>query len=107
MNTTFSTRFPALLGAGAMALTALGVAAPALAQYRQELRHDPARCAAGAGPSVMVTVNGIKPGGGTLRVQSYRATNADWLESGRWLTRIEQPARAGTMRVCMPLLPAL
>ena len=26
----------------------------------------------------------------------------DWLETGRWLNRIELPARAGTMSVCMP-----
>ena len=101
MTITFSRKLSAGIAAGAVALAGLATAAPALAQYNQELRHDPARCA--SGPSVWVTINGIKPGGGTMRVQSYRATSADWLQSGRWLTRIEQPARAGTMRVCMPL----
>ena len=101
MSLLQSTKRPALLAAGAMALAALGSATPASAQYAQELRHDPSRCSSGS--AVWVTIDGIKPGGGTLRVQSYRATKGDWLESGRWLNRIELPARAGSMRVCMPL----
>jgi uncharacterized protein (DUF2141 family) len=27
---------------------------------------------------------------------------SDWLERGKWLNRIEVPARAGTMTICMP-----
>lgn len=90
-------------GVAALALVALGGATAAQAQYRQNLSHDASRCASSAGPAVWVTINGIKSGGGVLRVQSYRSTSGEWLEKGRWLTRIEQPARAGTMRVCMPL----
>ena len=86
------------LGVG---LVALAVAAPALAQYNQYLRHDAAKCR-GDGPAVRITVSGVKASRGTLRVQLYRATRADWLETGRWLNRIELPARAGTMSVCMP-----
>ena len=86
------------LGAG---LAALAAAAPAQAQYNQHLRHDPAQCR-GEGPAVRITVTGVKASRGTLRVQLYRATRADWLETGRWLNRIELPARAGTMSVCMP-----
>ena len=82
-------------------LAALVMAAPAQAQYRQHLRHDASKCQ-GNGPAVRVTVSGVKSGGGTLRVQLYRATKADWLETGRWLNRIELPARQGTMTVCMP-----
>jgi uncharacterized protein (DUF2141 family) len=87
-----------LTGIGAMALA---VAAPAQAQYKHHLTHDPARCN-GNGPAVRITVSGVKSSSGTLRVQLYRATRADWLEKGRWLNRIELPARAGTMSVCMP-----
>ncbi len=86
------------LGAG---LAALAVAAPAQAQYANYLSHDPAKCR-GGGPAVRVTVSGVEVGRGTVRVQLYRATKADWLETGRWLNRIEVPARAGTMSVCMP-----
>ena len=82
-------------------LAALAVAAPAQAQYNQHLRHDDAKCR-GDGPAVRITVSGVKASRGTLRVQLYRATRADWLETGRWLNRIELPARAGTMSVCMP-----
>jgi len=96
---------PARLRLAATALT-LGVAlaalaVPAQAQYANYLTHDPARCR-GNGPAVRVTVSGVKVSRGTLRVQLYRATKADWLETGRWLNRIEVPARAGTMSVCMP-----
>ena len=87
----------ALAGAGFGAL-----ATPALAQYRQHITNDPARCR-GGGPAVNVTVTGIRSSAGKLRVQLYRATRADWLEKGRWLNRIELPARAGSMTVCMPV----
>jgi uncharacterized protein (DUF2141 family) len=86
------------LGAG---LAALAVAAPAQAQYNQYLRHDAGKCR-GDGPAIRITVSDVKASRGTLRVQLYRATPADWLETGRWLNRIELPARAGTMSVCMP-----
>lgn len=84
----------------------LGVASPALAQYKQELRNDMRRCQAGEGPAVMVTVDGVKSSSGKLRVQSYRANSADWLQKGRWLSRIEVPARAGTMTFCVPVSTA-
>jgi uncharacterized protein (DUF2141 family) len=91
--------------ASALALGVVGLAAatPALAQYKQEIRNDMRRCSAGEGPAVMVTVDGVKSGSGKLRVQAYRATSADWLQKGRWLSRIEVPARAGTMTFCMPV----
>jgi uncharacterized protein (DUF2141 family) len=101
MNKPTSLRLAAsalTLGAG---LAALAVAAPAHAQYNQYLRHDAAKCN-GDGSAVRITVSGVKSSRGTVRVQLYRATRADWLETGRWLNRIELPARAGTMSVCMP-----
>lgn len=99
MNKPARLRFaaPTLALAGA----ALAVATPAQAQYRQHLRHDAAKCS-GDGPAIRITVSGVKSSAGTLRVQLYRATRAEWLETGRWLNRIELPARAGTMSVCMP-----
>ena len=99
LPTSFRHAVRALAFAGA----GLGVlASPALAQYRQHITNDPARCRAG-GAAVNVTVTGIRSSAGTLRVQLYRATKADWLEKGRWLNRIEVPARAGSMTVCMPV----
>ena len=50
-----------------------------------------------------VTITGIKESSGTIRVQSYRGTKEDWLEKGRWINRMEAPARAGTMTFCMPV----
>lgn len=90
----------ALIGLGAALSLALP-AASAQAQYRQTIGNDLARCN-GAGPAVKVTVSGIKSSSGKMRVQLYRGTKADWLVSGRWLYRIEAPARAGTMTFCLP-----
>lgn len=91
--------------ARAFALAGLGLAvlaAPAQAQYREAITNDPALCR-GDGPAVNVTVTGIKSSAGRVRVQLYRATKADWLEKGRWIHRIEAPARQGSMTFCMPV----
>ena len=91
-------RFLRLLAIPALAL---GLSVPAQAQYRNEMTHSLAPCQ-GSGPAVYIQVTGISSSQGTLRVQLYRGTREDWLESGRWLNRIELPARQGTMQVCMP-----
>ena len=78
----------------------LAVSGPAHASG-QVLSNDLSKCK--SGPSTLVQITGIKSGGGKLRIQSYRATSADWLGKGRWLTRTEIPARAGTVTVCVPL----
>lgn len=93
--------------AGTLALaaagTALAIPAQAQAPLRQKIGNDMSKCASGQGPAVLVTVNGISASSGIVRVQSYRGTKQDWLEKGRWLDRIEVPARAGSMRFCVPL----
>jgi uncharacterized protein (DUF2141 family) len=91
--------------AAAVALGTLGlaVAVPASAQYKQELHNDMRRCAPRSGPAVALTVDGVKSSTGNLRVQAYRGTSSDWLQKGRWLSRIEVPARAGSMTFCVPV----
>ncbi|MBT2135375.1 DUF2141 domain-containing protein [Croceibacterium sp. LX-88] len=89
-------------GLNGLALAGLLVAAPLQAQYKQKIGNDMSRCR-GAGPAVSVRVTGIKSGEGTVRAQIYRATKQDWLESGRWLYRIELPAKAGSMTFCLPV----
>jgi uncharacterized protein (DUF2141 family) len=105
MITTRLARIARPFASAAIALGALvfATSAPAIAQYRQPIGNDMSRCETGGGPAVMVTVDGIKSSSGRVRVQSYRATAADWLAKGRWINRIEAPARAGTMRFCMPV----
>jgi uncharacterized protein (DUF2141 family) len=78
----------------------LAVSGPAQASG-QVLSNDLSKCK--SGPSTLVQISGIKSGGGKLRIQSYRATSADWLAKGRWVTRTEVAARAGSMTVCVPL----
>jgi len=103
-----SSRMPACASRSMAAIFALGalgliVATPASAQYKQELRNDMRRCTAGSDPAVAITVDGVKSSSGSIRVQAYRATPGEWLQKGRWLSRIEMPARAGTMTFCMPV----
>lgn len=86
------------------AVAGLAAPAPAMAEaYRNEIRNEPARCQSDKGPAMMVTVDGIKSSSGKLRVQSYRATSGEWLVKGKWLSRIEVPAKAGTMTFCVPV----
>lgn len=86
------------------AMAGLVAPAPASAQYRNEIRNELSRCNGGEkGSAVLVTVDGIKSSAGKLRLQSYRATSDEWLAKGKWLSRIEIPARAGTATFCVPL----
>jgi uncharacterized protein (DUF2141 family) len=87
---------------GLAAAIAAAATAPAAAQ-QVEIANDLSLCSAGAGPALLVTVSGIKASKGKIRVQSYRATRAEWLERGKWINRIEVPAKAGTMTFCMPV----
>jgi uncharacterized protein (DUF2141 family) len=81
---------------------AIGLTAPAAAQYRNKLSNEPANCRAGSGPAVNVRISGITPSHGILRVQLYRGAG-DWLQKGRWLSRIEIPAQGSSATVCMPV----
>lgn len=86
-----------------------GLVVPALAtaqssgQYHNEIRNDMSRCSSDRGPAMMVTVDGVKSSSGKVRVQAYRATAGEWLVRGKWLSRMEVPARTGTMTFCVPL----
>ncbi|MEO1731324.1 MAG: DUF2141 domain-containing protein [Pseudomonadota bacterium] len=80
-----------------------GSAGAAHAQYREEISNDMRSCAPGSGPAVRVTIRGVKSSTGKVRLQSYRATKEDWLAKGKWINRIEVPARKGSMTFCVPL----
>lgn len=95
----YNTFFKFLLTAS----VAVGLSVPAGAQsYGRELTHSNAPCQ-GSGPAVRIQITDIKNSTGNIRVNLYRGTRADWLESGRWLNRIEIPARQGSMQICMPV----
>ena len=85
----------------AFALAALILPSGA-AHAGQIIRNDHGRCQAG-NTAVLATVYGIKDLQGNIRVQSYRATNSEWLQKGHWLSRIDVPATAGVMRFCIPV----
>ncbi len=82
------------------AVSVLAFAATAQAEGRV-ISNDLSKCR--SGPSTLVQISGVKASSGKIRVQSYRGTSADWLAKGRWLARVEVPARAGSMTVCVPL----
>lgn len=87
-----------------LAMAGGALSAPAMADpYHKEIRNEMGRCQADRGPAILVTVDGIKASSGTMRIQSYRATPDDWLVKGKWLSRIEVPARAGSMAFCVPV----
>lgn len=85
-----------------VALSGVALSVPAHAQFQQEIGNDMSKCR-GSGPAVRINVTGVKSAQGNMRVQLYRGTKADWLESGRWIHRIEVPARQGNMTFCMPV----
>ncbi len=99
----------AISGAGLLALGAAAPTAPVAAQasstsdYRNIISNNMRSCAPGAGPAVRVTISGIKSSTGKIRAQIYNGNSRDWLERGRWLNRIEIPARRGRMTLCMPV----
>ena len=96
-----SHRLPAaVIMTGALVLTA---ASPSAAFQQSEIRNDLARCNSVAGPALLVTVTGLKASSGRIRVQTYRATKGEWMEKGKWLSRIEVAAKAGSMSFCLPV----
>ena len=90
----------AFVAAGGIAFAA---SVPVASAQRQEISNDMRKCAPGAGPAARVTVNGVRTSQGKIRVQSYLGTGSEWLEKGKWINRIEAPAREGTMVFCVPL----
>jgi len=85
---------------------ALLVLAAALAPTGAQaaLGPDAASCRGGAGPALLVTVNGFKARTGNLRVNVYGPDPALFLERGRYVRQINLPVtRSGAMPVCVRL----
>lgn len=89
----------------ALGVTGLVAAAvvPASAAQQREISNDLDACRSGSGPALLVSVTGVKASSGKVRAQTYRATREEWLEKGKWITRIETAAKAGTMTFCLPV----
>lgn len=89
----------------ALALS-LAVAAPVVAQdSTPEIFGEPAACAPGAGgTAVIVRVDGFRDRTGNVRIAIYRATDEEFLASGKYVTRIDEPlTKEGSMTVCAPV----
>lgn len=92
-----------LLLAIAATLIATGsFAAPAV--FAAPVGPDAARCNTGApGEALLVHVTGLKSGRGTVRVQLYGGNPAEFLAKGKKMRRIDVPAVASAMDVCVAL----
>jgi uncharacterized protein (DUF2141 family) len=87
-----------------LALAGLALAAASTAAFAgAEISNNLSRCNSGDGPAVLVTVNGLKAATGKIRVQSYKATPATWLNKGAWINRIESRTTATSMSFCVPV----
>lgn len=78
---------------------------PALALLATALFGLPDACVpGGASPAALVTVEGFKDRSGQLRIAIYRATEAEFLASGKYVQRLDTPLTAtGPMTVCAPV----
>lgn len=93
------------VAATGLALAGLA-AAPLAAQpfaYARSGANDLGQCAAGKGPAVRIVVSGLKSSAGNLFVRAYPANSRDWLESKRYVMRVDAKPQAGSMTVCVPL----
>lgn len=87
-------------------LAGAGIGAPLAAQayaYARSAPNDMSQCAPGKGPAVRIAVSGLKSSSGNLFVRAYPARSSDWLESKRYVMRVDASPRAGSMTVCVPL----
>ena len=93
------------MAAGGLALAGL-VAAPLAAQnyaYARSGANDLGQCAAGKGPAVRVTISGLESSEGNLFVRAYPANSRDWLQSKRYVIRVDARPQKGSVTVCVPL----
>ena len=90
-------KLPLFMSIAAVVLVASGASAGTVSI------NDMARCSTGSGPAVLVNVRGVKEASGRIRVQSYPATSGAWLTKGKWISRIESRASAGSMSFCVPV----
>jgi len=91
------------LGMGIVAGALMATPVATQAQYEQRISNNLSNCSAGKGPAIRVTITDIKSSTGNVRLHSYYAKKSDWLKKGRWLKRIDIPAKAGTMTFCIPV----
>ena len=93
--------------AGKLVVLAAAMALPGTAMAAHDvIANDMSKCAAGAaGPAVHVQVKGFKANSGKIRVQTYPGVDGEWLEKGRWLSRIETPVspKNDSMSFCLPV----
>ncbi|MEH6756425.1 MAG: DUF2141 domain-containing protein [Parasphingorhabdus sp.] len=90
--------------AASLALSTALLAVPVSASIAgQKISNDLSKCRSGNGPAVLVNLSGVKSSSGKIRVQLYRGTKAEWLKKGAWINRIETPAKANAMAICVPV----
>lgn len=92
-----------LSGVAALGLMAMAsFAAPLASAQATTLGPYAATCQNG-GPAVIARVSGLKARSGVIRVQLYADNRATFLEKKQYLERVDVPARAGPMDICVPV----
>ncbi|MGB7405575.1 MAG: DUF2141 domain-containing protein [Pacificimonas sp.] len=104
--TTVKTVSMALIGA--LTLVAAPTAAAGSAPTnlpKVKISHDPSLCVGGAKqPAALVRVSGLKDRKGQVRIQLYPDRPDEFLESGKWITRLDAPVTpSGYMDLCVKL----
>lgn len=96
---------PTAMMMAATAIAAMTIATPAAAEGSGPiLGQYAARCAAGAEPSILVTIVGLKNRAGNLRVRTFGGATSTWFDKKKWITRVEVPTPAhGPIRICLPV----
>lgn len=97
----------AYVATGITGLALAGMAAAPLGAqaltYARSGPNDLSLCAPGNGPAVRISVSGLKSASGNLFVRAYPAKSSDWLESKRYVMRVDAAPREGSTTVCVPL----
>lgn len=94
-----------LSGAAALGLTAaaaISFSAPLAGAQAATLGPFAASCQNGS-PAVIARVSGLKSRTGVIRVQLYADNPATFLEKKQYIERVDVPASAGVMDICVPV----
>lgn len=85
-------------------LLSLAAASALLAQpaFAAPRGPDAARCVSGQGPALLVSISGLSPQRGSLRLYVFNSS-ATWLQSGKRIRRVDLPVTARTVDVCVGL----
>ncbi len=84
----------------ASAAAVLAILAASPSALAAPIGKDAARCASGTGPALLVNLRGVRARRGNLNLYVFNGPGT-WLKSGKRLNRVDVPASAGALEVCV------